>query len=123
VAYGVFATGRSEIYVQPFPPTGAKWLVEGGGAVPLWSADGHELYFARDRELFAVPVSTAGTFRAGVGRKVLQFPQAAVFADDTVTAFDIASDGRVLAPRTSSDPMGDHLIVVLNWFAKLKEVR
>ena len=122
-AYGVFATGRSEIYVQPFPPTGAKWLVEGGGAVPLWSADGKELYFVRDRDLFAVPVSTAGTFRAGVGRKVLQFPQSAVFADDTTTAFDIASDGRVLAPRTSNDPMGDHLIVVLNWFEKLKEVR
>jgi serine/threonine-protein kinase len=123
-AYGVFATGRAETYVQPFPPTGAKWLIEGGGSVPLWSADGRELLFVRDQELFAVPVSTSGSFRAGVARKVLEIPRAAIFSDDTATAYDSAPDGRFLSPMsTSIDSMGDHLIVVLNWFEKLKEIR
>ena len=74
------------------------------------------------RELFAVAVSTSGTFAAGPRRKLFDFPEAVVFTDDTTTAGDFARDGRFLVPRgTSTEPMGDHLIVVLNWFAKLKE--
>jgi hypothetical protein len=124
VAYVAYGTGRSELYVQPFPPTGAKWSVEDGATVPLWSADGRELFFTRERELFAVAVSTRPTFAAGARRRLFEFPESTVFTDDTTTAYDVAPDGRILAPRsTSTRTMGDHLIVVLNWFEKLKEIR
>ena len=124
VAYVTYGTGRSELYVQPFPPTGAKWSVDDGATVPLWSADGRELLFTRERELFAVAVSTSGAFALGARRRLFEFPVSTVFTDDTTTAYDVAPDGRILAPQsTSTRSLGDHLIVVLNWFEKLKEVR
>jgi eukaryotic-like serine/threonine-protein kinase len=117
VAYSVYTTGRSELHVEPFPPTGAKWLVDELGAAPMWSPDGRELYFTRDRELFAVAVDTAGSFTAGARRKVLDFPAGIAFTDDTIVAYDVAREGRVLAPiSASTDPMGGHLVVILNWF-------
>jgi serine/threonine-protein kinase len=124
VAYVTYGTGRSELYVQPFPPTGAKWSVADGATVPLWSRDGRELYFTLERELFALPVSTRGTFTAGARRRVFEFPRGTAFTDDTTTAFDVAPDGRFLAPRSlSTRTTGDHLVVVLNWFETLKEAR
>src|SRR5262249_34950613 len=46
IAYQSNETGPSEIYIAPFPPTGAKWQVStAGGVVPRWRADGKELYF------------------------------------------------------------------------------
>src|SRR5688500_10439981 len=90
-AYGVVATGRSAIYVQPFPPTRPKWLVRGAGAVPIWSAAGRESYSRRHRDLFSVPVSTEATFRSGAGRKGLQRPRSSVFADHPTAGSDIVS--------------------------------
>jgi dipeptidyl aminopeptidase/acylaminoacyl peptidase len=124
VAYSVFATGRSELHVEPFPPSGAKWLVDEAGVAPMWSPDGRELYFTRDRELFAVAVDTRGSFTAGVRRKVLDFPAGTAITDDTAVAYDVARDGRVLAPTSAStDPIGDHLVVILDWFSRLRNVR
>src|SRR5262249_40608089 len=39
----------SGIYVQPFPPSGAKFLISVGTPVtnPFWSPDGKELYYSR----------------------------------------------------------------------------
>ncbi|MGH9475646.1 MAG: protein kinase domain-containing protein [Terriglobales bacterium] len=45
-AYFSDQSGRSEIWVQPFPPTGARYEVSyGGGAYPRWSSDGRLLYY------------------------------------------------------------------------------
>jgi len=45
-AYSADESGRPEIYVQPFPTPGDKFLVSSqGGRVPFWSRDGKELDF------------------------------------------------------------------------------
>jgi len=66
-SYSSDETGRSEVYVQSFPPGGGKWQVStGGGDQALWRRDGKELfYLAADGQLMAVPVSTSPTFSAG----------------------------------------------------------
>ena len=39
LAYVSNENGRFEVYVQPMPQTGSKWLVSrGGGLQPQWSA-------------------------------------------------------------------------------------
>jgi hypothetical protein len=50
VAYqtGEFGVGEGELYVQPFPATGAKHYIAQGGR-PLWSRDGKELFLCRRR--------------------------------------------------------------------------
>ena len=39
-------SGRDEVYVQPFPGPGRKWLIStDGGINPVWSRDGRELFY------------------------------------------------------------------------------
>ena len=66
---------RAEVYVQPFPPTGAKWQVStGGGEQPLWRQDGRELYYvAPDKKLMAVDInSTPSMFARGEPRVLME---------------------------------------------------
>src|SRR5262249_23266240 len=46
VTYQSNESGHTEIYVQPFPPTGGKWQVSvNGGTISNWRGDGKELFF------------------------------------------------------------------------------
>jgi Tol biopolymer transport system component len=46
LAYGSNETGRSEVFVKPFPTGEGKWQVSvNGGAAPRWDASGQRLFF------------------------------------------------------------------------------
>ena len=47
LAYTSNESGTNEVYVRPFPNTSdVRWQVSnGGGASPVWSHDGNELFF------------------------------------------------------------------------------
>ncbi len=46
IAYISDDSGPYEVYVQPFPATGAKWQISSGGGIqPRWRGDGKELFF------------------------------------------------------------------------------
>src|SRR5262245_13709365 len=57
---------RPEIYVQPYPGTGAKYVIttEGGGE-PLWSPDGKQLFYYWNSRIFAVDIHTEQSFSFG----------------------------------------------------------
>ncbi len=123
VAYISDAAGASEVYVQPFPPTGAKWQVANSGTMPLWAPDGRELFFLKGRNLMSIPVLPGGSFSVGAPRKVIEMPPSLLLATDTTTNFDIAPDGRFLVVRqTSQENMTGHLVVALNWFETLRKM-
>ncbi|MGE4189832.1 MAG: hypothetical protein AB7G12_08010, partial [Thermoanaerobaculia bacterium] len=108
---------------QPIPPNGATWQVAPGGTIPLWSADGTELNFSGDDELFSVPVSTAGTFSAGTPRRLAPLSHSIVPTTDTATAYDISPGGRFLAVKSDTDAnAGKHLIVGLHWTDRLPQL-
>lgn len=66
VAYASNETGRFEVWVEPVPTTGRRHQVTtDGGAHPLWSVDGDEIFFDRDGRLFVAPVDTEDGFSAG----------------------------------------------------------
>ena len=72
MAYASNETGRDEVYLQRFPELGAKVQVStDGGYSPVWSRDGRELFYAREREgaytgdLWAVAVGTGTPPRLG----------------------------------------------------------
>ena len=45
MAYASNETGRYEVWIEPFPRTGARYQVtRGGGSHPLWLPDGRALY-------------------------------------------------------------------------------
>ena len=46
LAYSSNESGALELYVRPFPGPGGKWQIStGGGDYPIWSRDGHNLFF------------------------------------------------------------------------------
>ena len=63
VAYVSDESGRAEVYIQSFTPSGGKWQIStGGGDQPKWREDGKELFYVSSaKRLMAVPVSTAGS--------------------------------------------------------------
>ena len=58
LAYYSAESGRSEVYVVPFPSASRRWQVSSaGGTLPRWTHDGREILFAgRDNRLMAVTV-------------------------------------------------------------------
>jgi len=119
VAFSSNESGRYEIYVQPFPPTGAKWQVSShGGAQPQWRRDGKELYFlGLDRKLTAVGIKSLDPFQAGVPETMFQTQVATL--GGAVNAYAASANGQrflVIKPLTGSTP----ITVVLNWAVRLR---
>ena len=52
-----------EVYVTPFPGPGARVQVSlGGGDEPVWSPDGHRLFYAHNQAIVAVNVKESPSF-------------------------------------------------------------
>jgi len=59
MAYASNETGRYEVWLEPFPRSGARLqLTRDGGSHPLWAPDGRSLYFDRDHQIFQLAVNT-----------------------------------------------------------------
>jgi Tol biopolymer transport system component len=71
VAYQADDAGRSEIFLQPFPPDGSRSQVStGGGLAPRWTGDGRRLFYVSgDSHLMSVDVSTEGGVTLGTPTK------------------------------------------------------
>jgi serine/threonine-protein kinase len=122
LAYTSNESGKNEIYVIPFPKTGAGKLAisTAGGTEPLWSHRGTELFY-RDAsgDLVAVAVNANRTF--SVGRSTVLFPAAGYSFLRFTPQYAVAPDDKrflMIRPLETSAP--DKLIVVENWFEELK---
>ncbi len=110
-------SGRSEVYLQPFPGPGGKSKVStDGGSEPVWSRDGRELFYRSGDSLLAVPVATEGAFSAGLPARVFsgQFER----TDTGAGGFDVSPDGRrflIIQPTEPELPVAQ-ISLVLNWF-------
>jgi DNA-binding winged helix-turn-helix (wHTH) protein len=59
LAYVSDESGRSDVYVQPFPQGGSKLQVSSnGGNTPKWSRDGNELFYLGGEMLVAAAIET-----------------------------------------------------------------
>jgi dipeptidyl aminopeptidase/acylaminoacyl peptidase len=116
VAYMSNETGKSEIYVQPFPATGAKWTVStGGGNTPRWRGDGKELfYLGPDDTLYAVPVTLGASFDAGQPKAL--FRRRTEKSGIVRNRYVVTADGkRFLINGGEEDRGATPFSVVLNW--------
>jgi serine/threonine-protein kinase len=114
MAYSSNESGRSEVYVRPFPGPGGKSQVStSGGGTPIWSPDGGEIFYRMGTKLMAVPVTTGPTFRAGTPSVLFDGPYGG--------PYDVMPDGRrfvMIQTGQSSPPT--HADLVLNWFVDLR---
>jgi len=111
LAYASTESGRMEVYVQPFPLSGAKWQIStAGGFFPHWSVDGRELqYFDGAGQTMAVAVETGASFVKRIARPTFH-------VDSTVAFCSFANDGAVC---TRTEQAIARIDVMLNWFQKL----
>jgi eukaryotic-like serine/threonine-protein kinase len=59
MAYASNETGRYEVWLEPFPRSGARLqLTRDGGSHPMWAPDGRSLYFDRDHQMFQLALNT-----------------------------------------------------------------
>ncbi|MBI3264437.1 MAG: PD40 domain-containing protein [Acidobacteria bacterium] len=123
IAYGSNASGRFEVYVQPFPGQGGTWQVStGGGGQPRWRRDGKELfYLAPDGALMAAPIALAPD-----GHTVESGKPVALFVPKIVGGgvtdkhqYAVARDAqRFLINVTTDEGSGAPITVILNWRPK-----
>ncbi len=117
-AYSSDETGRAEVYVQRFPPSGGKWQISKDGAdQALWRADGKELYFlSNDRKLMCVELSLGEDARVGSPKTLFPIRVAANGISDNRTQYIPAPDGkRFLVLATADDRQAPPPVAVLNW--------
>ena len=129
IAYASDESGRDEVYVQPFPGPGGKWQISNeGGAEPLWSRDGRELFYRqswqqRESQVSVVDVQTGPVFSAGKPR--LLFAAQGYVGMSPIRTWDISPDGKrflvVKMEERKSWPLTE-LVLVQNWFEELKRL-
>ena len=119
----------SAVYVQPFPPTGAKYQISkdaDDGHHPVWSPDGAELVFTpgAGTRLNAARVTTQPSFTFGEATPVPRPFQN--FAPSFERPYDISRDGQRFlglsdaAQTQAGAPAVAQIQIVLNWFEELK---
>jgi Tol biopolymer transport system component len=109
-------SGRTEVFVSPFPPTGEKILVSpNGGWEARWSVDGRELiYLSEAGRPMSVPIQTKPSLLVGTPVPLFAADAGRHWAD-----FDVSASGRLLAVVVDSRSAGQPLTVVLHWTAGL----
>jgi serine/threonine protein kinase len=122
VAYTSSETGRNEVYVAPFPRTGAKWQVsQNGGALPRWRRDGEELFFAGSSsgQYLAAQVNGRGpNFEVGGIQDLFSINNMSPsIASDQ---YDVSPDGKRFLVITTGELGTLPLTLVQNWIAELK---
>jgi Tol biopolymer transport system component len=120
IAYVSRESGKDEVFVQNFPPSGGKWQVSNnGGTEPSWRRDGKELYFVSGSKFKAVDIKASGsTFEAGIPKDLFE-----VQLDPTNrrNRYVPAPDGqRFLCVTVSKSIDTVPFVVVQNWQSALK---
>ena len=118
LAYQSDESGRSEIYVTPFPsPSGKRQISTSGGRWPKWR--GKEVfYLTLDNKLMVSEVNVNGeTVEIGSARSLFE-----IRPGGPGNVYDVSADGqRFLVNMAVEQQITAPLTLVLNWTADLKK--
>jgi eukaryotic-like serine/threonine-protein kinase len=125
---GLISANRG-IYVEPFPPTGAKHQVPEVAIDfhPVWSPDGKSIFVVpmAARPMVAVPVTTQPSVTFGAAVELPNVPRPGLLATD-MRGYDVFPDGRFISlsplPGDVANPARAEVRVVLNWFEELNRL-
>ena len=126
VAYESNASMRTEIYVRRFPPTDELWQISSnGGTSPMWSPDGHELYYVTGQTVMVVPIGGGQTLQAGKAAPLFHIPSRTATPSSSGSSSrwiisGISPDGKQFLILTAADQSVPQINVVLNWQSALK---
>ena len=127
MAYDAIFSGRVEVYLERYPGLGERQQVStNGGRMPLWSADGRELYFSSldGQQLSAVSIAPGSP--PVVSRPSVIFKGEFLAPQTGFRPYDLGRDGRFVFIQTgtgrSDSAATGNLVIVQNWFEELKRL-
>jgi serine/threonine protein kinase/Tol biopolymer transport system component len=119
VAYTEGLAPNSSVIVRSLSNPEERWQIAGVTAnEPWWGPDGTEIYYRSPGGLYAVPVSTSGTFRV-LGEAQLLFETIGLMGNNNHTSYSWSVSEQAFVFLGSSDLKG--AAVVLNWSHELGE--
>ncbi len=121
VAYQSNESGRSEIYAQEFPDARGKWQIStAGGAEPVWSADGGEIFYLDSASnIVSVAVTAGDSFKAAIPEILFQPRLVDVIQR---SRHEVTHDGQRFLLLTPADiRTTPPMTVVYNWAATLAD--
>jgi Tol biopolymer transport system component len=112
-AYVSDEEGTDEVYLRQIPDTGRRWRVStDGGAGPVWSRDGGELFFRNGFTLLVAEVSSHEPIRVGTPREF--FTSDRLDTDSFGNkSYDSTPGGELMISLGEGDDIRAR--VVLNW--------
>jgi hypothetical protein len=120
VAHTDSESGRTEVYVVPFPEGTPRLQVsKDGGREPRWREDGRELfYLSPDGALMSVTLTYVPSLRASQPRELFR---AGAMATGPVAQYSVTADGqRFLMIEPVNGPHAEGLTVIAHWNETLK---
>ena len=130
IAYVSNESGKSEVYVQPFPDLGSRHQIStDGGTAPAWSRDGRELFYTTTEtfggqatltRMMAVTVATAPTFVASTPRLLFEGRYGAT---GILRPYDVSVDGQrflMVKQKERAPVSASQMVLVQNWLEELK---
>jgi len=124
--------GETGIFVEPFPPTGARFQVPpaNDNHHPIWAPDGNALYYVPGARLFArIPITRAPRFGFGRPEPFELNSTARAGGATQLRRLDIMPDGKrfvgIWPDDLGKQPSPDtalRMVVVQNWSEELKRL-
>ena len=125
LAYMSNESGRTQVYVRPFPGGNGRGqqVSTNGGRGPIWSPDGRELYYVDDDGMVAATINTENGLSV-LDRQVL-FPVQDRFLTGQYAIYDIAPDGHrfIMIELKPTSGVASALVMVENLFEGLEHRR
>ena len=120
VAYSSTETGRMQVFVRPFPTGDVRVQVSvDGGEQPVWSPDGHSLYYSDGlgSMLLRARIALTPTFVVTSRDTVLRGGFDIVPGNGHAT-YDVAADGTLLLVRRLSSTTPP--VLAIGWFDQVR---
>ena len=125
MAYSSNESGTNQVYVRAFPDKGGRWQISNsGGVYPMWSRNGHELFFeSLDNHIMAAAYAVKGdSFVADKPRVWSEKQPGGSIAMKNV---DLAPDGnRIVAlmpvETAEAQKAQSHVIFLMNFFDEVR---
>ena len=126
IAYRSDESGTNQVYVRAFPDKGGKWQISNsGGTIPMWSRNGHELFFeSLDNHIMVAAYAVKGdSFEADKPRAWSEKQLGSIAVNSRNV--DLAPDGkRIVALMPVETAQGQkaqsHVIFLENFFDEVR---